>query len=112
MDMDIGNAILASTAGTAAPRPTRDADVVATSADDVITANTNDIGRADTNNFMNTDASNVVGTDTDGVGSTNAEAVVATNTLTISTPLFSPASPDDINVATIPTFLLQHGTGK
>ena len=132
-----GEATLAGAAGTAASGYAGDAiathsgDVTATSAEHVVDANTEDVAGTDTAGIAGTDAEdfastgaedavdmdigNVVGMDTEDIVGTDTENLITTeveDAVATGTPATSPVSLDDIDDATIPIFLLRHGTGS
>ena len=86
--------------------------VVRANAKDVVGTNTDDAASTDTDVIVRAGAKNVVSTNTDDVASTNAEDAAATDTPTTAPRVSSQMSLDNIDVATIPALLLQHGTGK
>jgi hypothetical protein len=87
-------------------------DVTRTDTDNVVRTDTDDVRTdiddvcTDTDDVVRTDANNLVSAGTDDDDGTNTKVITATGSRASS-----PMSLDEIDVAAIPAFLLQHGTG-
>ena len=114
-----GDVILVDAAGATASGPRVIQDTNANDASSTTPTHTNNVIVTDSDDVTATDTEDAVSADTGTVVGANTKDLITTETkdagTDTSTTVPHPSSPvslDDIDVATIPTFLLRHGTGK